>query len=78
MHFQTQQKTFAEHFEREKSMLIAEQKKRDRETSAMIQQTELHFQVGFKIILLLIDKEQSFNNNLYNHLTFFYRKKRKN
>lgn len=44
-HFQTQQKTFAEHFEREKAMLIAEQKKRDRETSVMIQQTELHFQV---------------------------------
>ncbi|XP_011697449.1 PREDICTED: LOW QUALITY PROTEIN: centrosomal protein of 131 kDa-like [Wasmannia auropunctata] len=43
-HFQTQQKTFAEHFEREKSMLIAEQKKRDRETSVIIQQTELHFQ----------------------------------
>ncbi|XP_077266800.1 centrosomal protein dilatory isoform X3 [Temnothorax americanus] len=43
-HFQTQQKTFVEHFEREKSMLVAEQKKRDRETSVMIQQTELHFQ----------------------------------
>ncbi|XP_039307400.1 centrosomal protein of 131 kDa isoform X1 [Solenopsis invicta] len=43
-HFQTQQKTFAERFEREKSMLIAEQKKHDRETSVRIQQTELHFQ----------------------------------
>ncbi|KAG5314878.1 CP131 protein, partial [Pseudoatta argentina] len=43
-HFQIQQKTFAEHFEEEKSMLIAEQKKRDRETSVMIQRTELHFQ----------------------------------
>lgn len=55
-HFQTQQKTFAEHFEREKSMLIAEQKKRDRETSVIMQQTELHFQVGFKIILLLLTR----------------------
>lgn len=45
MHFQTQQKTSAEHFEREKSMLIADQKKRDRKTNAMIQQSELHFQV---------------------------------
>ncbi|XP_018348192.1 PREDICTED: centrosomal protein of 131 kDa-like [Trachymyrmex septentrionalis] len=43
-HFQIQQKTFTEHFEEEKSMLIAEQKKRDRETSEMIQRTELHFQ----------------------------------
>ncbi|XP_018317390.1 centrosomal protein of 131 kDa [Mycetomoellerius zeteki] len=43
-HFQIQQKTFAEHFEEEKSMLIAEQKKRDQETSVMIQRTELHFQ----------------------------------
>ncbi|KAL0122899.1 hypothetical protein PUN28_007525 [Cardiocondyla obscurior] len=43
-HFQAQQKTFAEHFEREKSMLIAEQKKRDRETSMLLQQMELHFQ----------------------------------
>lgn len=62
-HFQTQQKTFVEHFEREKSMLIAEQKKRDRETSIMLQQTELHFQVSFKIILLLLMRD--------NHLTFF-------
>ncbi|XP_028045428.2 centrosomal protein of 131 kDa isoform X1 [Monomorium pharaonis] len=43
-HFQTQQKKFAEHFEKEKSMLIAEQNKRDRETSVKIQQMELHFQ----------------------------------
>ncbi|XP_011640901.2 LOW QUALITY PROTEIN: centrosomal protein of 131 kDa [Pogonomyrmex barbatus] len=44
VHFQMQQKTFTEHFEREKSALIAEQKKRDQETSATIQQMELHFQ----------------------------------
>lgn len=44
-HFQTQQKTLAEHFEKEKSILIAEQKKRDEETSAMMQQTHVHFQV---------------------------------
>lgn len=50
-HFQIQQKTFAEHFEEEKSMLIAEQKKRDQETSVMIQRTELHFQVRFTIKL---------------------------
>ncbi|EFN74317.1 5-azacytidine-induced protein 1 [Camponotus floridanus] len=43
-HYQAQQKTFTEHFEREKSILIAEQKKRDQETSVMIQQTQLHFQ----------------------------------
>ncbi|KAM0732921.1 Centrosomal protein of 131 kDa [Formica fusca] len=43
-HYQVQQKTFAEHFEREKSILIAEQKKRDQETSVMMQQTQLHFQ----------------------------------
>lgn len=50
-HYQAQQKTFAEHFEREKSTLIAEQKKRDQETSVMIQQTQLHFQVCFRIKL---------------------------
>jgi len=50
-HFQTQQKTLMEHFEREKSMLFAEQRKRDQETSVMIQQTELHFQVHFTIKL---------------------------
>lgn len=50
-HFLAQQKTFAEHFEKEKSMLIAEQKKHDRQTSVMIQQTELHFQVRFTIKL---------------------------
>ncbi|EZA48105.1 5-azacytidine-induced protein [Ooceraea biroi] len=44
VHFQTQQKTLAEHFEREKSILTAEQKKRDEETSAIMQQTQLHFQ----------------------------------
>lgn len=61
MHFQTQQKTFAEHFEREKSMLIAEQKKRDRETSVMIQQSELHFQVRVlqQNYSSAIDKEQT-------------------
>lgn len=47
-HYQVQQKTFMEHFEREKSILIAEQKKRDQETSVMMQQTQLHFQVCFK------------------------------
>lgn len=61
-HFQTQQNTLAEHFEREKSMLIAEQKRRDKETSAMIQQMQLNFQVYFmkkKLILLqLIKKPQ--------------------
>lgn len=44
-------------------MLIAEQKKRERETNAMIQQTELHFQVGFEIVA--VDKRQSFNGDLY-------------
>ncbi|KAH0952523.1 hypothetical protein HN011_001814 [Eciton burchellii] len=44
VHFQTQQKTLAEHFEREKSILIAEQKKRDQEADTMMQETQLHFQ----------------------------------
>jgi len=48
IHFQTQQKTLAEHFEREKSILIAEQKKRNQEANTMMQQTQLHFQVGLK------------------------------
>jgi len=48
IHFQTQQKTLAEHFEREKSILIAEQKKRDQEANTMMQQTQLHFQVDLK------------------------------
>lgn len=46
-HYQVQQRTFAEHFEREKSILLEEQKKRDQETSVMMQQTQLHFQVCF-------------------------------
>lgn len=44
-HFQALQKTFEERFERDKSNLLAEQKKRDQETSAMMQQTQLRFQV---------------------------------
>lgn len=51
-HFQAQQRTFLEHFEREKSILITEQKKRDEETSTMMQQMQLYLQVCFEIKLL--------------------------
>lgn len=44
-HFQTLRKMLAEYSERDKSILLEEQKKRDQETSAMIQQTQLCFQV---------------------------------
>ncbi|XP_020279135.1 centrosomal protein of 131 kDa [Pseudomyrmex gracilis] len=43
-HFQTQQKIVAEHYEKERSMLVAEQKKREEETSAMMRQMQLNLQ----------------------------------
>lgn len=47
-HFRTLQSTLAERFERDRSDLLAEQKKREQEASAMLQQTQSRFQVGFR------------------------------
>ncbi|XP_019696478.1 centrosomal protein of 131 kDa isoform X2 [Harpegnathos saltator] len=43
-HFRMLQSTFAERFEKDRLNLLAEQKKRDQETSMMMQQTQLRFQ----------------------------------
>lgn len=47
-HFHTVQSTLTERFERDRSNLLTEQKKRDQETSAMMQQTQSRFQVRFR------------------------------
>lgn len=47
-YFRTMQVTLAKNFERDKENLIAEQRKRDEETNAMLRQTQLRFQVRFR------------------------------
>lgn len=42
---QTQQETLRKYFQREKLILITEQKKRDEETSTIMQEKQLQFQV---------------------------------
>ncbi|XP_032686822.1 centrosomal protein of 131 kDa [Odontomachus brunneus] len=49
-HFHTLQSTLAERFERNRSNLLAERKKRDQETSAMMQQTQSRFQKEAEIL----------------------------
>lgn len=44
-YFQTLQKTLEERFERDKSNLLADRRKRDQEISVMMQQMQLRFQV---------------------------------
>lgn len=61
-YFQTLQNTLAENFERDKANLLAEQKKREQETSAIMRQTQLRYQVRFRR-----KKEKKCNLLFYHH-----------